>query len=100
MGFGKRGGFSKFFTDVPNLEKGEEMEYIQEYFLCDSCKGKDFTPIHNFSISFHGVNFSDELIYDEVTEEIYKCTKCEKVFTPKEITEALAEIKRKRKSSP
>ncbi|MGD2126003.1 MAG: hypothetical protein PVG99_07980 [Desulfobacteraceae bacterium] len=73
------------------------MELIRDYFLCDSCQNKDFKPIYNFSIRFYSVNFSDDLIYDRVTDEIYQCTKCSKTFTKGQIDEALAEFKRKRK---
>jgi hypothetical protein len=73
------------------------MELVQDYFLCDSCRNRDFKRIYNFSIRFHGVNFSDELIYDKMTEEIYQCTKCSKTFTNAQIDEALAEFKRQRK---
>jgi hypothetical protein len=73
------------------------MELVQDYFLCDSCRNRDFKRIYNFSIRFHGVNFSDELIYDKMTEEIYQCTKCSKTFTNAQIDEALAEFKRHRK---
>jgi hypothetical protein len=74
------------------------MDFSQDYFLCDSCQNKDFTRIYKFSISFHGVNFSDELIYDEVTDEIYECTKCNKSFTVDQIKEGLAETKKRRKT--
>lgn len=74
------------------------MDFFQDYFLCDSCQNKDFTRIYKFSIGFHSVNFSDELIYDEVTDEIYECTKCNKSFTVGKIKEGLAEIKKRRKT--
>ena len=70
---------------------------IQGYFLCNSCANKDFAVIHNFSLRFHGVNFSDELIYDRLTTEIYQCTNCKKNFTKKQIKEGIRELKRKGK---
>ena len=73
------------------------MDEIRDYFLCDSCNNKDFKLIYNFSVRFHGVNFSDELIYDKLTEEIYRCTNCMKIFTKKQIEEGLAALKRRRK---
>ncbi|MBW1900300.1 MAG: hypothetical protein JRJ20_01565 [Deltaproteobacteria bacterium] len=53
--------------------------------------------MYNFSLRFHGVNFADDLIYDQLTEEVYHCTKCDKVYSRKQIEEGLAEFKRKRK---
>ena len=69
------------------------MDFIQDYFLCDSCQNKDFKLIYNFSIRFHGVNFSDELVYDRLADEIYQCTKCNKTFTKDQVEEGLNEIK-------
>ena len=69
------------------------MDCIQDYFLCDKCQNKDFRQIYNFSIRFHGVNFSDDLIYDKLTDEIFQCTKCHKNFTRDHVENALAEIK-------
>ncbi len=73
------------------------MEFIQDYFLCDSCQNKDFKLIYNFRIRFHGVNFSDELVYDRLTDEIYQCTKCNKTFTRDQVEGALNKLKRMRK---
>jgi len=73
------------------------MSDVLDFFVCDSCLNKDFSPLYNFSLRFHGVNFSDELIYDEMVEEQFQCTKCQKNFTKKEIEEGLAELRRKRK---
>ena len=73
------------------------MEEIQDYFLCENCANKDFTLVYNFSLKFHGVNFADDLIYDRLIEEIYRCTKCEKVYTGKQINEGLVEFKQKRR---
>jgi hypothetical protein len=74
------------------------MEYIQDYFCCDSCNNRDFKLIYNFSIRFYGVNFSDDLIYDKLTDEIFQCTKCLKTFTKSAIDENLTELKKTRKS--
>lgn len=73
------------------------MEISQHYFLCDSCQNKDFKLIYNFKICFHGVNFSEDLIYDKLTEERYQCTKCRKTFTRDQIDGALNSIKQRRK---
>jgi hypothetical protein len=53
----------------------------KDYFLCDRCKNKDFVRIYNFSVRFRSVNFSDDLMYDQVVEEIYQCTHCQKIFS-------------------
>jgi ribosomal protein L37AE/L43A len=74
------------------------MEVMQDYFICDSCKNKDFTRIYNFSMRFYTVNFSDELIYDKLTDEIYQCTRCNKTFTKEQIDNLLTEFKKKRKT--
>ena len=73
------------------------MEIFQDYFLCDGCQNKDFKLIYNFKICFHGVNFSEDLIYDKLTEELYQCTKCKKTFTRDQVDGALNEIKQRRK---
>jgi hypothetical protein len=70
------------------------MKCIQDYFLCDSCKNKDFKQVYNFSIRFHRVNFSEDLIYDKLTDEIFQCTKCNKTFTRDEVEQVLDEIKK------
>ena len=53
----------------------------KDYFLCDRCKNKDFVRIYNFSVHFRSVNFSDDLMYDQVVEEIYQCIHCQKIFS-------------------
>jgi len=73
------------------------MEEVQDYFVCENCANKDFKLVYNFSLRFHGVNFTDNLIYDRLIEEIFHCTKCDKVYTRDQIEESLAEFKRKRK---
>lgn len=65
---------------------------ISDYFLCDECKNKDFVRIYNFSVRFRTVNFSDELMYDEVVEELYQCTQCKKTFLKRHIDKRLQEI--------
>ena len=55
------------------LEGEQEMDFMQDYFLCDSCQNKNFKQIYNFSIRFHGVNFSEDLIYDKLIDEIFQC---------------------------
>jgi len=71
------------------------MEYIQEFFSCDACECKDFLRVSNFGLRFHGINFSDDLIYDSLVNEIYQCTVCGKRFTMDQIEERLTQIKKK-----
>ena len=68
------------------------MNISKDYFLCDKCKNKNFIRMRNFSVQFRKVNFSDELIYDEVTEEIYQCTHCKKTFTKQQVESGLRDI--------
>ena len=75
------------------------MEVIHDYFLCDACECKDFKRVYNFSLRFHGVNFSDDLIYDRLTDEIYQCVQCNRTFTKDQIEEGLEKIKIKRKKT-
>ena len=74
------------------------MDYIQEFFSCDGCDNRDFKRIYNFSLRFHGINFSDALVYDRLIDEIYQCTKCNKTFSIEEIEEGLGIIKKKYKN--
>jgi hypothetical protein len=74
------------------------MKTIHEYFLCDACECKDFKRLHNFSLRFHGVNFSDDLVYDRITDEIYQCAKCNKAYTKDQIEEGIQAIKIKNKN--
>ena len=74
------------------------MDYIHEFFSCDACKNKDFIRIYNFSLRFHGINFSDDLIYDRLTNEVYQCTKCNKTFSMDQIENGLVKIKKRYKN--
>ena len=73
------------------------MSEVPEYFVSDSCSNKDFVPIHNFGVRFHGVNFSDELIYDKIFEEKFQCTECLKVFSKTDIETGLVNLRIKRR---
>ena len=73
------------------------MDSSKEYFMCDDCQNKDFTKIYNFSMLFYSVNFSDELVYEKLTEEMYRCSRCSKMFTQGQIDKALMEFKKARK---
>lgn len=73
------------------------MDDIFDFFTCDACSNKDFKQVYRFGLRFHGVNFSDDLIYDEIVEERYECTACGKTFSKKEVDDALAAIRRRRK---
>jgi len=76
------------------------LESITYYFCCDECENKDFRPVYNFSLHFHSVNFSDDLIYDESVDALYQCTKCRKIFSRKEIEDKLAELRKMKKQPP
>lgn len=65
------------------------MDIIKDYFLCDKCSNKNFIRIYNVSVHFRRVNFSDDLIHDEVTEVIYQCTHCKKNFSKHQIEKSL-----------
>ncbi len=71
------------------------MDQIQHFFLCKNCDNKNFHLVYNFSLRLHGVNFSDKGIYDELTEELYQCTKCKMTYTKKNLEEGLSIIKKK-----
>ncbi len=75
------------------------MAEIQDYFSCKECANKDFKLVYNFSLRFHGVNFSDDLIYDRLIEEKYHCTKCNKIYTRRQIEDGLDVFKRERKGT-
>ena len=75
------------------------MDFLRDYFLCEDCQCKDFKRIYNFSIRFHGVNFSEDLIYDKLVDEIYQCTRCQKTFTKDQIEKSLAGMRKKRKKA-
>ena len=75
------------------------MDHVQEYFLCDNCKNKEFKRINSFSLRFHSVNFSDDLIYDKLIDEVYQCTECNRTFTMGQIEEGLTVIKKRFKNS-
>ena len=75
------------------------MDTDKDYFLCDNCKNKNFIKVYAFSTQFRKVNFSDDLIYDEVEEENYQCTHCNKTFSKQQIGTRLMEIKDKRLKS-
>jgi hypothetical protein len=69
---------------------------ILDYFLCDNCDGKDFKLVYNFCLRFHGVNFSDDLIYDKTVGERFQCTTCEKKFSREEIESGLSRLRKTR----
>jgi DNA-directed RNA polymerase subunit RPC12/RpoP len=80
-----------------NILRGILMNDILDFFVCDACSSKDFNLVYNFCLRFHGVNFSDDLIYDEIVEEKYQCSACKKTFTKKDVKEALSRLRKKRK---
>ena len=75
------------------------MEIVHEFFQCDDCEEKDFKRIYNFSLRFHSVNFSDSLVYDRLTDEIYQCVGCKKRYSLEQIEEGLEKIKKKHKNT-
>ena len=68
------------------------MDIIKDYFLCDKCKNRDFIQIYNFSVQFRRVNFSDDLLYDEVPGETFQCTHCKKTFSKRQIKTELKQM--------
>ena len=70
---------------------------ILDFYVCEECSNKNFNRVYRFCLRFHGVNFSDDLIYDKIIEERYQCTKCQKTVTKKEIEEGLSKLRRKRR---
>ena len=75
---------------------GKEKNDI-DYFECKKCGNREFRPVYTFSIRFHTVNFSDDLIYERVNEERFECTGCNTMYTRDEIVARLRELKRKRR---
>lgn len=75
------------------------MKIVHEFFQCEDCEEKDFIRIYNFSLRFHSVNFSDSLVYDRLTDEIYQCVGCKKRYSLEQIEEGLEKIKKKHKNT-
>ena len=75
------------------------MDVIRDFFSCSDCQCRTFRQVYSFSVVFHTVNFSDDLIYDRSTEECYECTRCGKIYSREDIEEKLREFKRVRRSS-
>ncbi len=73
-------------------------DVIQDFFLCTDCQNRDFRQVFNFSLRFRTVNFSDEWIYDRLTDELYECTRCGMTFSKDEIEETLQKFKKERRS--
>ena len=105
---GSAADFKRLAPDMPKcaglqaaLSGDPRMESIRDYFECDECGNMHFKLVYTFSLRFHGVNFSDHLIYDRLKEESYQCTQCQKTFSDAEIEEGLCRIRntRMRRSS-
>ncbi|MBW1691225.1 MAG: hypothetical protein DRG87_02390 [Deltaproteobacteria bacterium] len=75
------------------------MDDIKDYLLCDKCKNKNFIRIYNFAVQYKKVNFSDDVIYDDVAEELYQCTHCQKIFTEQQIKAGLKRLAEERLNS-
>ena len=75
------------------------MDIGNDYFLCDKCENKNFIRICSFSVRFQEVNYSDDLVYDEIVEEFYQCTHCQKTFSKHSIEKGFKKLIEKRLSS-
>jgi hypothetical protein len=75
------------------------MDVIRDFFSCSACQCRTFRQVYRFSIAFHTVNFSDDLIYDRLTEESFECTQCGKIYSKEEVEEKLRQFKKMRRSS-
>jgi hypothetical protein len=75
------------------------MDDIKDYMVCDNCKNKNFIRIYKFALQFRKVNFSDDVMYDEVSEELYQCTHCQKIFTKQQIGARLKDMAKERLGS-
>jgi hypothetical protein len=73
------------------------MDVYRDFFSCSACECRTFRQIYSFSVVFHTVNFSDDLIYDRSTEESFECTRCGKVYSKEEVEAKLREFKRVRR---
>lgn len=74
------------------------MDVIQDFFCCSDCRNMNFRQVYSFSIVFHTVNFSDELIYDRLANESYECTQCGKIYSKEQVEEKLREFKQERRN--
>jgi hypothetical protein len=74
------------------------MDVIRDFFCCEACQSRAFRHVYTFSIVFQTVNFSDDLIYDRLTEESYECTQCGKIYSQEQIEEKLRGFKKIRRS--
>jgi len=70
---------------------------FKEEFTCVHCKHTRFSREYIFFMRFQEVDFSDDLVYDRVTEEIYMCQKCGKRTSLEDIKQGLRDIKAKHK---
>ncbi|MBN1106951.1 MAG: hypothetical protein JXL84_26345 [Deltaproteobacteria bacterium] len=74
------------------------MDVIEKYFECSECKNRNFKQIYNFLVRLHSVNFSDGLIYDRLTNELYECTQCGQSYTRNQIEDTLTKLRKSRNS--
>lgn len=79
---------------------GTGMDELRDYFECDRCSNREFKVVYSFSLRFHGVNFSDELIYDRLVDERFQCTKCDRTLSRGDIEKGLSEIRNRRRGRP
>jgi hypothetical protein len=74
------------------------MDVMRDFFCCETCQSKAFRQVYTFSMVFQTVNFSDDLIYDRLTEESYECAQCGKIYSKEQVEERLREFKQNRRS--
>jgi hypothetical protein len=74
------------------------VEEVKEYFTCDKCGSQNFFTRNSFAILLKKVNFSEDLVYDHITEECYECKECGECINRGDIDDAIREIKRKYKN--
>jgi len=61
-------------------------------FICPNCCEKDFTKVHNFSVEFRSVNFSDDILSEKKSSMGYICKSCGEMYTAEFITQYLEDI--------
>lgn len=71
-----------------------EIDMVQytKKFTCEDCKCQEFDKEYEFFVDFKNVNFSDDLVYDKRTEEVYVCKNCGKKYAHDFIQNKIEEI--------
>ncbi len=73
-------------------------DLVHEYYICPQCGNNYFKRVYTFSIKLRKVNFSDDPVYNKITEEFYECIKCKDLTNIDTIEEGIRNIKRKWKA--